>query len=132
MTGIDEASGRTPDRSPTPAESSTTTSDTAYPPQLHAGAVGYGPEYGKGAGTSDKLQGLQQELKGKILRKPELVQHGRELRSGGKKMETQDDATMDLSNTSGQPAAEVQDKQDEGQRVRSATIAPEGTEVDKE
>ncbi|PIL31460.1 hypothetical protein GSI_06161 [Ganoderma sinense ZZ0214-1] len=68
--------------SPAPAETDTTTSDNTYPPQRHAGAVGYGPEYGKGTGTSDKLQGLKEEFKGKVLRKPELVQHGRDLRTG--------------------------------------------------
>ncbi len=103
MTSINNEPSRTAsDRSPAPApaETETTTSDNEYPPQLHAGAVGYGPDYGKGAvccfsidmlcvlikdctkGFEDKLQGLKEELKGKMLHKPELIQHGHELRTG--------------------------------------------------
>lgn len=99
MTTTNEAP-RTLDHSPAPAETDPTAADNTYPPQRHAGAVGYGPEYGKGTvrrpsintlcvsligcmkGTSDKLQGLKEEFKGKLLHKPELVQHGRELRTG--------------------------------------------------
>ncbi|EMD36282.1 hypothetical protein CERSUDRAFT_74298 [Gelatoporia subvermispora B] len=56
--------------------------DQTYPEQRHAGAVGYGPEYGKGASTGDKFEGYKTELKGKILKKPDLVQHGHEMRTG--------------------------------------------------
>ena len=30
----------------------------------------------------DKLTGLKEEVKGKVTRKPDLVQHGKELRTG--------------------------------------------------
>ena len=33
-------------------------------------------------GTGDKLKGYEEELKGKILRKPDVVQHGHDLRTG--------------------------------------------------
>ncbi|KAH7890438.1 hypothetical protein F5I97DRAFT_1782375, partial [Phlebopus sp. FC_14] len=58
------------------------TPESIYPPQRHAGAVGLGPEYGKGTGFGETLAGLQEQIKGKILRKPELVEHGRERRTG--------------------------------------------------
>jgi hypothetical protein len=74
----------------------------SYPPQLHAGAVGYGPNYKRGPvcfrvatdeskerktdqrvqGIGDKFDGLKEEIKGKVTHKPELVQHGREMRTG--------------------------------------------------
>ncbi|KAI0646320.1 hypothetical protein C8Q79DRAFT_661102 [Trametes meyenii] len=63
----------------------------AYPEQRHAGAVGYGPEYGKGVSTGDKLTGYKEEVKGKILRKPDLVEHGRELRTGELKKKQQEE-----------------------------------------
>ena len=33
-------------------------------------------------GTGDKLKGYEEELKGKILRKPDIAQHGHDLRTG--------------------------------------------------
>ena len=92
--------------SPSPSQSQSLSSpdngggNNPYPPQRHAGAVGYGPEYGKGAvcmlsvetstqdlnarlqSTGDKLEGLKEEMKGKVLHKPDLVQHGHDLRTG--------------------------------------------------
>ncbi|KAI0729200.1 hypothetical protein C8Q72DRAFT_778626 [Fomitopsis betulina] len=53
-----------------------------YPEQRHAGAVGLGPEFGRGVTTGDKIEGYKEELKGKILRKPDVVQHGHDLRTG--------------------------------------------------
>ncbi|GBE84399.1 predicted protein [Sparassis crispa] len=68
--------------SPAPASNAPPAPDNGYPEQRHAGAVGYGPEYGKGAGPGDKFQGLFEEAKGKVLRKPDVAQHGRDLRTG--------------------------------------------------
>ena len=78
--------------------------NTEYPPQLHAGAVGLGPEFAKGAvrthrslsptklinympvqTTSEKIDGLKEEIKGKIKHDPELVEHGRDRRTGALK-----------------------------------------------
>ncbi|KAF9788435.1 hypothetical protein BJ322DRAFT_1106428 [Thelephora terrestris] len=56
--------------------------DPDYPPQHHAGAVGLGPEFAKGASIDEKVDGLKQEIVGKIKRDPELVEHGRDLRTG--------------------------------------------------
>jgi hypothetical protein len=53
-----------------------------YPPQKHAGAVGYGPEYGEGAGLGDKFDGFKEQLKGKMTGNQDLVQHGKELQTG--------------------------------------------------
>ncbi|KAF8632644.1 hypothetical protein AX17_004777 [Amanita inopinata Kibby_2008] len=53
-----------------------------YPEQKHAGAVGYGPNYHRGADISDKFGGLYEQAKGKIMHKPELVQHGHERYAG--------------------------------------------------
>jgi hypothetical protein len=74
----------------TPSE---TTDNSELPPQRHAGATGLGPLYGQGAGLGEKLGGLQEEIKGKITKNPELVQHGRERRMGilKEKEQEQDD-----------------------------------------
>ncbi|KAG2126937.1 hypothetical protein DEU56DRAFT_534996 [Suillus clintonianus] len=67
---------------PTQAAPEASTDDSQLPPQRHAGALGLGPAYGQGAGLGEKLGGLQEEIKGKIMKKPELVEHGRERRTG--------------------------------------------------
>lgn len=74
--------------------------DSQLPPQRHAGAIGLGPLYGQGAGLGDKLGGLQEEVKGKITKNPELVEHGREQRTGilKKKEQEQDDEEDPFSN----------------------------------
>ncbi|KAI0371963.1 hypothetical protein BV20DRAFT_132625 [Pilatotrama ljubarskyi] len=81
-----------------PANSPATPNSDGYPEQKHAGAVGYGPEYGKGASTSDKLTGIKEEVKGKILRKPDVIEHGREIRTGELKKKQQEQDNMDPFN----------------------------------
>ncbi|KAN0082599.1 hypothetical protein V8E55_008394 [Tylopilus felleus] len=56
--------------------------DPSLPPQRHAGAVGLGPNYPLGPSVGDKLGGVAEEFKGKVLGKPEVVAHGRERRTG--------------------------------------------------
>ncbi|EJF67162.1 hypothetical protein DICSQDRAFT_47591 [Dichomitus squalens LYAD-421 SS1] len=124
---------RSPEHSgPAAPETQSSTEDSAYPPQRHAGAVGYGPEYGKGAGTSDKLQGFQEEVKGKVLRKPDLVQHGHEMRTGQlKKKQLQDDFGGDggpFAKAGGKDDEEDATSSDSKQEVQAATTAPEGTD----
>ncbi|KAI0330333.1 hypothetical protein GY45DRAFT_1323892 [Cubamyces sp. BRFM 1775] len=86
---------QSPSQSPAPAN------NDGYPEQRHAGAVGYGPEYGKGASTGDKITGLKDEVKGKILRKPDVVEHGREMRTGELKKKQQEDQDFDPFGTAG-------------------------------
>ncbi|KAG1813530.1 uncharacterized protein BJ212DRAFT_1300938 [Suillus subaureus] len=64
--------------------------DDQLPPQRHAGAAGLGPAYKQGAGLGEKLSGLQEEIKGKITKNPELVEHGRERRTGILKQKEQE------------------------------------------
>ncbi|KAK4054355.1 hypothetical protein OIO90_003588 [Microbotryomycetes sp. JL221] len=53
-----------------------------YPEQAHAGQLGLGPNYHKHPTTGDKISGTMEEIKGKILRKPEVAQHGADKKSG--------------------------------------------------
>ncbi|KAI0756467.1 hypothetical protein C8Q80DRAFT_1244393 [Daedaleopsis nitida] len=114
-----------PARSPTsqqsPSSGATGDGNESYPPQLHAGAVGYGPEYGKGASTGDKFQGLKEEMKGKMFHKPDLVQHGRDLRTGELKNKQDDDANPF------NPAGDDKNSESEHEETQAATTAPEGT-----
>jgi hypothetical protein len=69
-----------------------------YPEQRHAGALGYGPNYHRrtvsnkhkvlsfgrhshrcvnNQSAGEKFQGIKEQLKGKIMGKPDLVEHGR-------------------------------------------------------
>jgi len=86
-----------------------------YPPQRHAGKVGLGPEFGvqkgeKKDGIGAKITGFKEQMKGKILRKPELVEKGHERVTGEfqqkeKEKEEKDDP---FANAGGE------DKKDEG------------------
>lgn len=71
-----------PERTTSDQSSDEELRDKGFPPQRHAGAVGLGPEYAMGASVSEKLEGLKEEIKGKITKRPNLVEHGRELRTG--------------------------------------------------
>jgi len=53
-----------------------------YPPQRHAGAVGYGPNYRTGPSTGDKLGGMKEKIVGKITKNEGKVHHG-EARAAG-------------------------------------------------
>ncbi|KAI9566127.1 hypothetical protein HD554DRAFT_2119585 [Boletus coccyginus] len=63
-------------------ESHDYTDDPSIPPQRHAGAVGIGPNYTLGPGFGDQVGGIVEEIKGKIVGKPEVAEHGRERRTG--------------------------------------------------
>jgi len=60
--------------------------DDEYPEQKHAGRVGLGPEYGKKNkethGITAKIAGYKEEIKGTITRNSDLVQKGRDRRTG--------------------------------------------------
>jgi len=109
---------------------SKTMSEDELPPQRHAGAVGLGPQYGTGTGFVDKIGGLQEELKGKMLKKPDVAQHGHDRRTGElkKKEKEMDDQTNPLD-----PAQRSGSMKDEkSEREEAATIAPQGTEEAQE
>jgi len=58
-----------------------------YPPQKHAGKIGYGPDYINMTGPTlgDKMTGFKETIKGKILGKPDLVQQGIDRKTGALK-----------------------------------------------
>ncbi|PPQ89336.1 hypothetical protein CVT25_003173 [Psilocybe cyanescens] len=93
------------------ATASASGGDTTYPEQIHAGKVGYGPNYRTGPSLEDKIQGLKEELKGKVTRNSELVEHGRQVKSGEEKRK--------------KLTGEGHGK---GAMEQAATVAPEGTE----
>lgn len=88
------------------------TAGTEYPEQLHAGKVGYGPNYHQGPGFTDKVTGLKEEIKGKVTRKPELVQRGHDRITGElKKKELEEDFKSD-------PFANPEEKQEKHQQEK--------------
>ncbi|EIW75715.1 hypothetical protein CONPUDRAFT_65499, partial [Coniophora puteana RWD-64-598 SS2] len=91
----------------------------------------------------DKMTGLQEEIKGKVLRKPDVAQHGHDLRTGELKRrqreqdfvskETGDESSADRdtqeTNERPQERTGSSTRLDAGQeRQQAATISPEGTE----
>ncbi|KAF8310258.1 hypothetical protein DL93DRAFT_1659673 [Clavulina sp. PMI_390] len=75
-TGVDSTSN--PPSGGEPAD----VQDGDLPPQLHAGKVGYGPNYRMGPSTTDKMAGYKEELMGSIKKDQSLKQHGHDLRTG--------------------------------------------------
>ncbi|KAJ6466848.1 hypothetical protein C8R45DRAFT_1079379 [Mycena sanguinolenta] len=70
--------------------------ESTYPEQKHAGAVGYGPNYHQGAGFSDKITGLKEQVKGKVTHNPALVETGHNRMTGElKQKELEEDAKAD-------------------------------------
>jgi len=70
--------------------------DPTLPPQRHAGAVGIGPNYPLGPSLGTKIGGAMEEIKGKIMGKSEVAEHGRERRTGEStrnEWKAQDDTT---------------------------------------
>ncbi|KIO34154.1 hypothetical protein M407DRAFT_240764 [Tulasnella calospora MUT 4182] len=56
-----------------------------YPEQKHAGKVGYGPNYAEARGRvtmGEKIDGLKEEMKGKLKHDQHLVQEGHDKRTG--------------------------------------------------
>ncbi|OAX43444.1 hypothetical protein K503DRAFT_765889 [Rhizopogon vinicolor AM-OR11-026] len=105
----------------------TTSSSTSegLPPQRHAGAVGLGPAYHQGPGFGDKLVGLEEEIKGKIMKKPELVEQGRERRTGAlKKKELEQDDKDDPFAKPGDQSAPTMHK-GKGELEHAASVSPQ-------
>ncbi|ORY89692.1 hypothetical protein BCR35DRAFT_300114 [Leucosporidium creatinivorum] len=67
--------------------------EDGLPVQSHAGKVGLGPNYKKHPNTADKVGGTLEEIKGKILHKPEVAQHGADRKTGAleEKKKVEDD-----------------------------------------
>lgn len=65
-----------------------------YPEQRHGGSVGLGPNYAKHPTMGDKVGGAMEEIKGKMLKKPEVAQHGHDRKTGElyEKLAKEDDA----------------------------------------
>ncbi|EIW80385.1 hypothetical protein CONPUDRAFT_165920 [Coniophora puteana RWD-64-598 SS2] len=123
------------------------------PPQRHAGKLdGPGPESKKGIDFGDKFAGFQEEIKGKLLRKPDVAKHGHDMRTGELKRREQEEAlnvdpyspaSNDIGGGSGPNAGHGAPAADEHpqarpnssnflsgdhQMQRAATISPQGSE----
>lgn len=53
-----------------------------YPPQRHAGAVGYGPNYKTGPSLGDKVGGMTEKIIGKVTKNEEKIHHGEARQAG--------------------------------------------------
>ncbi|KAJ3912864.1 hypothetical protein F5877DRAFT_72040 [Lentinula edodes] len=104
----------------TPSTDSTSSSSN-YPAQHHAGAVGYGPNYRQGPSLTDKLSGLKEELKGKVTKNPQMVEHGKEMKTGEvKRREQQEDMNgLDPFGTADDDDDEKEKKKDDSSTTDS-------------
>ncbi|KIJ24331.1 hypothetical protein M422DRAFT_39216 [Sphaerobolus stellatus SS14] len=82
--GTEAKEGEAPVLTPDDEISEEQAQKAGLPEQKHAGKVGYGPEYANQtrATMGDKIEGLKEQVMGKLKKNPDLAQHGRELRSG--------------------------------------------------
>ncbi|KAG6916989.1 hypothetical protein DXG01_004333 [Tephrocybe rancida] len=92
-----------------------------YPPQMHAGKVGYGPNYQMGATLGDKIKGYEEEIKGRLTHNSKLTEHGKEVASGEVKRKEHE---QDLSDTG--PFAS-HDKAEKSAKEQASTVAPAGS-----
>ncbi|KAG6875528.1 hypothetical protein C0993_008783 [Termitomyces sp. T159_Od127] len=93
---------------------------TVYPPQRHAGKVGYGPQYHLGPTFGEKVKGYEEELKGHLTHNHELVEHGKMMVSGELKRRERE---HDMKSNS---PFEKPEKKDENHKEReeAATVSP--------
>ncbi|GAA6064443.1 hypothetical protein JCM10212_000142 [Sporobolomyces blumeae] len=66
----------------TVSEEGTSSAQTEYPPQMHAGKAGLGPHYNDGSGIADQIKAKSEILKGKLTHNPELVEQGHKRETG--------------------------------------------------
>jgi hypothetical protein len=79
--------------SPTNTASKSPDNDMSdYPEQKHAGVVGYGPNYTNRVGLGEKVEGIKEQIKGKLTKNPDLVEHGH-LRQTGQLKEHEEEDT---------------------------------------
>ncbi|KAF8906905.1 hypothetical protein CPB85DRAFT_1198282, partial [Mucidula mucida] len=100
-------------------------SSSEYPKQLHAGAVGYGPNYHVGPTMTDKIAGMKEVVKGKVTKNPDLIQHGQERRTG---VLHEKERESDMQSNPFEHADDGDSKQ-HNMREQAATVAPEGTDA---
>jgi len=131
------------------SQSKDTEPEGGYPEQKHAGAVGLGPDYGKGAGGGDKITGFKEEFIGKITGNHDKFQHGHDMRTGelkrrereageddnpfsasGKNKDSGKDSKHSESKSDSKPPVsdDTSHPTDKGAKEQAATTAPEGTE----
>ncbi|KAF5342239.1 hypothetical protein D9611_001928 [Ephemerocybe angulata] len=123
--------------SPTPADDKKLEQE-GYPPQKHTGRVGLGPNYNPNPTFGEKFEGLKEEVKGKIRRNPEEIEHGKEMVSGELKRRERDedmksspfkkdkDTTTGPSQAADLPhpnkATALSNHDDKGMREQAATV----------
>ncbi|KAG2067565.1 hypothetical protein BDR04DRAFT_1158900 [Suillus decipiens] len=76
-----------------PTSESFTDNTSQVPPHKHAGTTG--TSHAKGAGLGQKIEGLEEEIRGMITKNPELLEQGRERRTGTLKKKEQEQANED-------------------------------------
>ncbi|KAG5341466.1 hypothetical protein C0989_010223 [Termitomyces sp. Mn162] len=105
--------------SDSPSESvNPATCSTVYPPQRHAGKVGYGPQYHIGPTIGEKVKGYEEELKGHLTHNHALVEHGRMMVSGElKRKEREHDMNSDT------PFQKTEDEH-RSEKDQGATMSP--------
>ncbi|KAF8066728.1 hypothetical protein FPV67DRAFT_1496178 [Lyophyllum atratum] len=102
--------------------------------QRHAGQVGYGPAYHQGPTLGDKFHGIKEEIKGKITGKPELMEKGRERKTGelARKVREEQDRQDPFANPQErqqklEEEKRAQEERDKAAMEEAATVAPAGT-----
>ncbi|CAE6444298.1 hypothetical protein BN14_10161 [Rhizoctonia solani AG-1 IB] len=107
-----------------------------YPPQLHAGKVGYGPHYaevhGKENGLGAKLTGVKEQLKGMVTRNHELQQKGKERRTGelAAKEHAEDDAQNPFQHPDDNKDKETKTTPGDANPTKSTEFRPDPKKTD--
>ncbi|TFK60934.1 hypothetical protein BDN72DRAFT_850146 [Pluteus cervinus] len=148
--------GDSPSKSTSPTASSTSTRSQSnlpegesyegldphvYPPQKHAGKVGYGPHFHEGPGFFEKMGGFKETMLGKMTHNHDKAEHGHDKMTGElKHKELEEDANPfqqadkqadNASPSLNKPNDAKRVGSEKGDKEQAATVAPQGAEPEK-
>ncbi|KAG8987981.1 hypothetical protein FRB90_003041 [Tulasnella sp. 427] len=142
--GISETAHSRPDIAGSDSAADKPAAHEDYPEQKHAGKVGYGPNFAEARGKvtmGEKIDGLKEEVKGKIKKDEHMIQEGHDKRTGELKrrqMEEENNpkafagAKPDESKNPGNAPADHQSAERQGSNVGKDNINAEQRKSDED
>lgn len=104
--------------------------DVNYPPQLHAGKVGLGPHYGEQnrVALSEQVEGLKEEIKGRLKHDEHMREEGHERITGEfKRKQHEKENAFDKPGGAGPQGDKTKENQTVEQTPSTPPVAAPGT-----
>ncbi|KAJ7621230.1 hypothetical protein FB45DRAFT_1062248 [Roridomyces roridus] len=120
-----------PSEQSTDRDESTVEGDSTYPEQKHAGKVGLGPNYHRGADLGDKMAGFKESVKGKITHNPDLAAKGHDRMTGElqRKEQEGDDKADPFAKPDEKPENTEEKETEEKEEKTEANVSKSTTSV---